>query len=363
MRGGIIQTSYLDVDETAQDPVEVCYANGWTDGLPVIPPTEEKVAALVRHVNEDPERLIGTIPPCEGKATIEKLAANAVMAGCTPKMFPAVIAATEAMLDPKFNLNGVQATSHSCAPLVIVNGPIRKAIGMHWEHNVFGGGSRANAAIGRAVRLILWNLGGGVPGEIDKATQGQPGKYCFCIAENEEDNPWEPFHVERGFSVEESTVSIIALEGPHNIKAVLAPASVDGIPDTLIPFADVVASIGANNFCYWGPLLIVMGPHHANYLAQLGWKKRDIQNWLWQNARKPLSLIKRGASYHGRETGYHPYWGPWVDQKSDNSMIPVTERPEDILIVVSGAWSIPFSCCLHGFGLGGDTVTRRIPLP
>ena len=163
---------------------------GWTDGLPIVPPTEAAVAAFLAHTDRDPREILGVLPPRQGEATVERVAVNAVMAGCRPAYFPVVLAAVEALADPLFNLDSVQATTHPVAPLIVVNGPIAREIGLHAGGNAFGQGFHANVTIGRAIRLVLTNVGGGLPGSGDRATQGSPAKIAYCIAENEADNPW-----------------------------------------------------------------------------------------------------------------------------------------------------------------------------
>ena len=191
---------------------------GWSDGLPVAPPTPQRVEAMLAATNLDSDHVVAEIPPIWGAATVEKLAINAVMAGCLPEYLPVLIAAVEAIADPVFNLYAIQATTHPCAPLLIINGPIREALGMNYSSGSFGPGWRANATIGRAMRLVLLNVGGGYPGVGDMSTQGAPSKFSYCVAENEEENPWEPLHVERGFRPDQSAVTVMAGEPPHNIN-------------------------------------------------------------------------------------------------------------------------------------------------
>ncbi len=202
-----------DYDEA----VELFFERGWTDGLPVVLPTRRRVEAMIAHVGRDPQESLGPVPPKGGEATIEKLAINAVMGGCRPEHFPVALAAMEAMMDPAHNLNGVSQTTHMCVSLIIVNGPIARELGFNSRDGVFGNGYRANAAVGRAARLALWNLGGAVPWDTDKSTLSHPGEYAFCIAEEEEDNPWPPLHVERGCAPGSDAVTVFACEGPHSI--------------------------------------------------------------------------------------------------------------------------------------------------
>ena len=198
------------------DLVEWYFAQGWTDGLPVVPPTRHGSTPLSRrwaatHFVEC------KVPPRHGSLSREVLAINMVMAGCKPEYAPVVRAAMLALTADAFNLNGVQATTHMAAPLLIVNGPIAREIEMNGDCNAFGSGNRANATIGRALRLVLLNVGGGWPGELDKSTLGHPGKYTYCVAENEAASPWAPYHVEKGFSAEDSTVFVLAAEPPHSV--------------------------------------------------------------------------------------------------------------------------------------------------
>jgi hypothetical protein len=202
-------------DETI-DAIELYYAQGWTDGLPVVPPTRAKVHVMVKQSGRAASEVIAELPPQGGKATVERIATNAVMAGCLPEYMPVVLTALEAMLETRFNLRGVLCSTHVSTPLLILNGPIVQALHVNSGHNVFGPGWRANATIGRAVQLALVDIGGAQPGVLDKVTFGHPGKYSDCIAENEAASPWEPLHVERGFQCEDSTVTVYPAEAPHN---------------------------------------------------------------------------------------------------------------------------------------------------
>ena len=219
-RGALGEDILEERIEIDADPValqEFFFTHGWTDGLPVTAPTVESVAAMLAACGRDAQETIGPIPPRMRVATIEKLAINAVMAGCKPAYFPVVLAALEAVLDDNIRLYGIQTATNTSSALLIVNGPIVKALGLNARGNVFGQGNRANATIGRALQLILRNVGGDLPGETDMATHGHAGKYTFCIAENEDESPWEPLHVERGFKVGDSTVTAIGGSGPQNV--------------------------------------------------------------------------------------------------------------------------------------------------
>lgn len=302
------------------------YGRGWTDGLPVVPPTEERVAEMLTYADLSPDHVVAELPPRWGEATVEKLAINAVMAGCLPTYFPVIVAAIHAMSESPFNLYGIQTTTHPCAPLVIVNGPIAGELDINGGYNAFGPGWRANATIGRAIRLILMNVGGGIPGRTDRATQGQPSKYSFCIAENEEANPWNPFHVERGHGASTSTVTVVGGESPHNINDHVSKDAV-GILTTV---ADSMAIMGANNTYAMGEPLVCLGPEHAAIIAEDGWTKEEVKGYLFEHARKPRGRLKLGGMWG-------MFKGPRIfDTQDDSALLPICERREDIMVIVVG---------------------------
>jgi hypothetical protein len=245
------------------DLAEWYFEQGWTDGLPVVPPTAEKVETMVAALGGDPELVECKIPPRHGSLTREVLAINLVMAGCKPEYAPVVRAALLALTQPGFNLNGVQATTHMAAPLLVVNGPIARAIGMNAGANAFGSGNRANATIGRAIRLVLLNVGGAWPGDLDKATLGHPGKYTYAVAENEAESPWAPYHVEKGFAPDVSTVFVIAAEPPHSVTNHVAD-NPEGILDSI---CSAMSTIANNNAVSSGHCAVVIGPEHAKTIA------------------------------------------------------------------------------------------------
>src|SRR6516165_11956929 len=244
---------------TSTDLVELYYERGWSDGLPVVPPTREKIDAVVAVLGGEPQFVECKVAPRWGALTREVLAINMVMAGCRPEYAPAVRAAMLALTAKAFNLNGVQATTHMAAPLLVVNGPIATEIGMNGGCNAFGSGNRANATIGRALRLVLLNVGGAWPGKLDKSTLGHPGKYTYCIAENETASPWAPYHVEKGFSPEDSTVFVLAAEPPHSVTNHLADDP-EGILDSI---CSAMSTIANNNAVTSGHCADVIGPEHA----------------------------------------------------------------------------------------------------
>lgn len=301
----------------------------WGDGLPIVPPTAERVEAVLAAAGADPAESLGPLPPLWGEATLEKLAINAVMAGCLPEHFPVIVAAVEAMLDPAFNLYGIQATTHPVAPLLIVNGPYAKAIGMNSGAGCFGPGSRANATIGRALRLILMNVGGAWPGSHDMATHGSPAKFAYAIAENEDASPWDPLHVELGYEREASVVTVFGGEGPHNVNDHVSTRAA-GILHTV---ADTAATLGSNVKWYLSQsqFLVVLGPEHAATIARDDFSKADAKAFLFAEARLPLRTLRLGGMW-----GMHE-WPAWMQEATDpEARLPIVQAPEEIFVVVAG---------------------------
>ena len=292
---------------------------GWTDGLPIIPPTEERVEQMLAAVNRNPQDVIGVVPPRWAPATVEKIAINAVMAGCLPQYMPVLIAASEALADPRLNLYALQATTGGPAIMLIVNGPIRKQLNINGGSNVLGEGWRANATIGRCIRLIQRNIGGSYPGTTCKATLGWPGKYSLCIAENEEASPWEPLHVERGFAADTSTVTAISADSCVRASD-LDSTKAEGV---LINFAQKMDGPS-------GPeAIMVICPEHAKIIAGDGFSKQDVKKFIWGRAAYRMKDLP-DETFHQR-----------VKRRPDlkltrDSVIPVTDMPDDILIVVAG---------------------------
>jgi hypothetical protein len=267
---------------------------------------------------------VGVLPPRQGEATIEKIAANAVMAGCRPEYFPVVLAALEALADPLFNLDSVQATTHPVATLLVVNGPIARAIGLQAGYNAFGQGFRANVTIGRAVRLVLMNVGGGLPGSGDRATQGSPAKIAYCVAENEAESPWEPLHVEAGLPAGTSTVTVFGCEGPHNIQDHYSNTA----RGVLLTVAGAMGQAGSNNLLGRGWPLLSLGPEHAATIAREGYTKQQVKEFLFEHARYPLA--KLGLEYRRQQI---ERWGV-VD--APDTMVPIVRTADDISVIVVG---------------------------
>jgi hypothetical protein len=334
----------------SDDGIEEMWRRGWTDGLPVVPPTRARVAAMLD--GRDGAEILGSVPPVGGELTLERLAACAVLAGCAPVHFPVVRAAVEAALDEAFNLHGVQNTTHAAAPIVIVNGPARHAVGMNVGSNALGFGNRANATIGRALRLVMCLTGGGTPGGLDQSTLGGPHKLGLCFGENEEASPWEPLHVEHGYDPQESTVAVVCGEAPAGISDHYSQTP-EGLAATL------TAGLQSAWASTWYPLgtetVLVLCPEHATTLGEAGWSKQDLRTWIFEHAVRTAGDLRRSGS--GELTPLVPL------TEDDDTPIGKFLSPEEIVIVVAGGAAGRFSAMIApwvGFGLGSTMVTRRV---
>ncbi len=341
---------------------ELALARGWTDGLVVAPPTEERVAKIIDYLGRKPSEVLGIVGPRDGIATIEQVAINCAMAGCAPEHVPVVLAALKAMLEPEFNLHGVQATTNPCAPLVIVSGPIVKTLGFNAKEGAFGGGSRANACVGRAVRLILWNIGGGLPGDTDMASQGQPAKYLFCAAENAEQSPWEPLHVERGLQPEESAVTVFACQSPAPLRVLGDAQRILNLIASSIPVPAV------NMFHAAGQFLLSFGARPAQELARAGYTKADVKKWVWEHARFQVGRLREAGVL--AEEAHMRYWGhgeenaPDVPSLPDDTLLPMVTSVDMIHVAVIGGDSQWWMGLSPGWGnYGGYAVTKAIKAP
>lgn len=326
----------------------------WSDGFPVIAPTVDAVAKMVAGARRRAEDIVGIVPPRGGVATVEQIAVNAVMAGCRPQHMPVLITALEAMLEPCFNLDALQATTHPVAPLIIVHGPIATELGMNSGSGAFGPSSLANAVIGRAMRLILWNIGGALPGAGDRSTQGAPSKYSFCIAENAEASPWGPFVTDRGLPPDANAVTVFGGEPPHNINDHVH-GDAEGI---LRVAADVLRAFGSNTwYIAWHgrkDLLLILGPEHASSIAASGWSRRQVREFLFQAISRRRDELAFGGMYGMRD------WPPEVEALGPDALIPAVPSPDDILVLVAGGEG-KHSSALPSFG-STVSVTRRIPI-
>src|SRR5712675_1837952 len=266
-----------------EDPFEYCRKE-FGDALPVVPPTVEKVEAMVKASGLAAETVIARVPPFYGEATVEKIAANAVMAGCAPEMMRVLLPLLRAACDERFNIHGVQATTHFAAPLAIVNGPVRHSLGFWSKQNVFSNVARANSPLGRALQLVLLNIGGGRPTGIDMSALGNPGKFSYCIAENEEENPWEPLHVARGLAAGQSAVTLFAGEPPHGVSEHNAQRG----KTVLKNICQALATVWSYRMCMMQEAVVVLCPEHVKTLHRDGFTRQQVREFLFENTGTPV---------------------------------------------------------------------------
>ncbi len=310
--------------EKAQDELA---AAGLTDGLPVVPPTAERVAHMLKACQLDPAEVLAVLPPSYYQATWQDVAINAVMAGCRPEYLPVVGAAIAAIAADEFNLLGIATTTGSATPLVIVNGPIVREIGMNALANALGQGNRANATIGRAVHLVLQNIGDAKPGETDMATLGQPGKYTFCCAENETESPWPPLHVERGFPASASVVTVVGASG--SIEVVDSESLTAGdLAQTFAQSMLIAGNIGSAGLIGGGEPLIIMPPEHAMVFQREGYTKEQAKAAIYERA--VLAVDRLSAPMRERVRA-----NAAADGRSGD-VLRVANSPQDLMIIVAG---------------------------
>lgn len=275
----------------AEDPFEAMFARGWSDGLPLVPPTEERVERMMAGTERDPDEVVCVMPPDLVDCTVEKVAVNAVMAGCLPEHLPVVLAAVEAAATDAFNVHGLAATTYFSGPIMIINGPIATRVGMNSGINAFGPGNRANLTIGRALNLVVRNVGGSVPGGVDRATFGHPGKLSFCFPEDEASSPWESLAVERGFSADQSTVTLFAGHGPTEIWDQLSRT-----PESLASsFAGQLERLSHPKLALMFDAVVVVSPEHARVFREGGWDKQRLRSELSERLTRPGVDLVRGV--------------------------------------------------------------------
>ena len=346
------------------DEFEFLFDRGLTDGLPVVPPTEARVLRMLEGTSRAATDVVAHVPPNLAPATVEKVAINAVLAGCRPEYLPVVIAAVEAACTDDFNLHGVLATTYFVGPLIIVNGPIRNAIGINCGPNAFGQGARANSTIGRALQLLVRNVGGGRPGEVDLATLGQPGKVGACIGELEEQSCWEPLHVERGFAPGDSTVTVIAAEAPRAIRDQLSRNG-RSLAASMGLSLESVAHVKLHHM---DQALLVVSPEHARTFERDGYTKDDVRARIQEVTARPLRDLLPNEELH---KGMRPQALPrdWLDESGQptaaalDRTLPKFLAPENILIMVAGGTAGKFSAAVGGWASGqqgSKAVTRLI---
>jgi hypothetical protein len=296
---------------------EHAYEQGWTDGLPIIPATPEAVAKFVAASGRKADELIALLPPRKGRATVEVIAVNAIMAGCRPEYMPVVIAAVEGVSDPKYPLELMQVTTNPMTPFLLVNGPVRDKLEINYGTGCLGPGWRANATIGRALRLTLINAGGALPGVYSKTSFGSPLRYSYICGENEEENPWTPFHVDRGFKREDSTVTAFKASNFCNISG-----------GEGVGAEEILRQIATNMPPMYGGgdgVLLLLGVNHTQCLFEAGLTKRDVQQRLWELARLPISHFAETFSSTERAHG-----------RGDDKSVWRASSPDEIYIAVAG---------------------------
>jgi hypothetical protein len=322
------KTDLLTIRGTLHDVNSTFYSNGWTDGLPVLPPTGDAVREMLKGTDLPPDHILGIMPPKSGRVTVEKVAINAVMAGCRPTYMPVLIAAVEGILEKDFDLAGVQTSTGPHSPMLIINGPIRQQIRVNYGAGALGPGWQSNASIGRAIRLILNNVGGAKLGITDMTTLGMAENFTYCFGENEEKNPWEPFHVEQGFTKEDSTVSVLGAYSPEQVSdhVGIEPKEI------LTVAADVIARLTRFHLLAIGPIIprdsvLVLCPEHAESIAKAGWSKKDVQRFLFENSKMPYEKLR--ALRRQVEPSQ-------IVSSPDGAVVPMFLSPEKIKIVVAG---------------------------
>ena len=338
---GPLLSARIDVGDE-REAGELFLQRGWTDGLPIVAPTPERVGAFVSAVGLDPGLVLGKIPEQNRAITVEKLAVNAVMAGCRPEYMSLLVSTARALSREPFNLHST-TVSGATAPLLIVSGPVVPKLGLNSGFSVFGPGHHANATIGRAVRLLLQNVCGGLPSVTDKSTFGHPGKFSYCIAENQDRNPWEPAHASRDVAAEGSAVTVFAGEAPIFARNDWA--------DTPAPILATIADAMLPSHFTGGGVVVVLGPLHAATMAAAGMSKADVREGLFERARRSLSDLRRAGRLPGE-----PQAG---DDATYRSVVPT---PEDIFVVVAGGHLYGYSAVVPSWVGGHESVAVTVGL-
>ena len=339
--------------DSALEAIERCYELGWTDGLPVVPPTERRVEEFIERSGLPSGEVVGELPERRREITIGKVAANAVMAGCLPEYMPVVLAATEAMLEPIFNLVGPSSSMGGAAILSIVNGPVCKELAINSRNNLFGPGNRANATIGRAVRLILMNACAAIPGVFDRSVIGHPGKYTYCIAEADTETHWTPLHVERGFAADQSTVTVFAGESPRQVRAVGHPEPI------LLALADVASSLGSNMSTSGSVGDTGIGVRQGQIVVTIAgnsnlwkdWTKAQAKEYIFARCQRSVADLKAAMVL-----------GDDPEPGDAENMIPLIPEPDDILLIFAGGEESNMSSVIPSWGpkVGSTAVTKLV---
>ena len=339
-----LQSTRYEVSDTVE-AIEFYYAKGWTDGLPVVPPTEKSIRAMLDVVGLEPGEEITFIENRQVSVTAEKVAINAVMAGCLPEYMPVVVAAIEAIGDPLWSYHGPATSTGGSAVFMLVNGPIARELDINCENNLFGPGWRGNATLGRAVRLVMRNVIGTIPGLLDRSSLGHGGKYTFCIAENEAESPWAPVHVERGFRPEQNAVTVLAAMAPHQFANQLSNTA-EGVLTTACAFMRFSSGLRSQP-----QYVLVLAGEHMRVIAKDGWSKDDIKRYCFEHTQVSHAEMKR----------IHVMPGD-IAPEDETTMHPLVESPEDFIVVAAGGRAGVQSAFIPGWGgkRTSQSVTKEI---
>jgi hypothetical protein len=322
----IPRASLVEAPEGLEDINAFYMERRWGDGLLIVPPTQERVERMLAHTKRARDEVIATIAPRYGAATVERIAINAVMAGCKPEYLPVLIAAAQAVGTKAFHLQAIQATTNPAAVWLVVNGPIAQRLGVNCGGNCLGPGAWANGTLGRALRLILQNIGGGLPGDMDKATHGQPAKWTFCCAENEEANPWEPLHVERGYANGDSTVTVVGALGTWNMNIT------EKEPENVVAMiGDTMQYPASSDYIHGGAPWVLLSPQHAQLFKQAGWSKAEVKRRLWE-----ASKMRAGRSLGSEFERLKNARAAELGDITPDTIIPISVQPDDITLLVAG---------------------------
>ena len=345
MAEGQLASQTFQVPDTVE-AIEFYFEQGLTDGLPVVPPTPDMVARFLDAAGLGAKDVVGTIPTRKREITAEKVAINAIMAGCKPEYMPVVTTAMSAMCEEEFNLHGTSASTAGTGHMVLVHGPIVKELDINYANNLFGPTKRSNATIGRAIRLIIMNVCGSVPGILDKSTFGHPGKYSYCFAENEELSPWQPLHVERGLPLESSAVTVYAGNAPIQ-GSDHGSHTGEGILNS------IAGLMVANGMPEGGEMMVVISPEMLLHVREEGWSKQEVKNYLFEATKREYAFwdtLDRG-------------WSVRSDPHEESDVVSVVESPDDLMVLVAGGTAGGFFCTILPWGGGTATksVTKQIP--
>jgi hypothetical protein len=342
-----LQSRSYEVSDTVE-AIEFYFDKGWTDGLPIVPPTEASIRAMLDAAGLEPGQEITFIENRQVSVTAEKVAINTVMAGCKPEYMPVVVAAIEAIGDPKYGYHGPAASTGGSAVFMLVNGPIARELDINGGDNLFGPGWRANATIGRAVRLVMRNVIGTIPGKLDRSTLGHAGKYTYCIAENEADSPWPAVHVERGFRPDQSAVTVCAALAPHQVYNQLSNTAA-GVLTTMADNMHISSGVTGQP-----QYVVVIAGEHMRVIADDGWSKLDIKRYLFEHTQNSVAHLKRTNRVDGA-----------VLPGDEQTMRPLVATPEDFIVVAAGSKAGAFSAFIPGWGgrNASQSVTKEIRRP